>query len=106
MNTVIKDKWKQFINKVKSIQYKEIIKTGFNDLFKDPFFILTHPINGFSKFKSEGMRKRYVAITYLILMCLTQVIAFNGSGFLVNSKDPMRFNALRTISLVIIPGSH
>src|SRR5690554_685333 len=94
---------KETNNKSKKTNVKRILKMLYVDLIKTPFYILTHPIKGFEEFKNEGLRKRYVAIFYLIMMCVTQIVAYNGNGFLVNSKNPGEFNALKIILLVIIP---
>lgn len=90
-------------SKSKKTKFKEILNMLYVDVIKTPFYILTHPIKGFEEFKNEGLRKRYVAIFYLVMMCVTQVIAYNGNGFLVNSNNPREFNALKIVLLVIIP---
>jgi len=84
-------------------KFKNVVKMLFNDLFKTPFYLLTHPLKGFEEFKTEGLRKKYVAFFYLFMMALTQVIAYNGRGFLVNTSNADNFNAFRIILLVIVP---
>ncbi|MDF2699012.1 MAG: Yip1 domain [Haloplasmataceae bacterium] len=91
------------LSKLKKIDYKKTFVNILNDLFKVPFYILTHPIKGFSEFKSEKLRKSYVAIFYLVLMFLTLIISYNGNGFLVNQNNPENFNALRIILIVVVP---
>lgn len=92
------------INKrIKQVHVREVLGTLWHDLFKEPFYLLTHPIKGFWEFKHEGRRKNYVAIFYLTLMCITQIIAYNHLGFLINRNNPTQFNALRIILLVVVP---
>lgn len=92
--TILKNKTSKILDKVKMF---------LKDIFVTPFYILTHPIKGFEEFKTEGLRKRYVAIFYLIMMCITQIIAYNGKGFLVNNNNPQDYNAFRITLLVIVP---
>lgn len=89
--------------KITKAKVKQIFNTLIKDLFKTPFYVLTHPIKGFEMFKTEENPKKYVLITYLFLMCLVQVISYNGQGFLVNSNNPQKFNAIKIILFVLIP---
>ena len=78
-------------------------KTFFNDCFKHPIYLITHPIRGFDEFKREKTSKRYVAIFYVVMMILTQTAMYNGGGFLVNKNNPNDFNFLLTAVLVLFP---
>lgn len=79
------------------------IKTFFEDCFKIPFGLIVYPIRGYEEFKYENKSKGYVAIFYLVMMIIAQIIAFNGDGFLVNQNNPRDFNLLLTIALIVFP---
>jgi len=91
------------MSRIKDIKYKEMFHKLIKDIFIDPFYILTHPLKGFDEFKFSGMRKRYVAIFYLLMLCLIRIISFNQTGFLVNTNNPDEFNAIKIILLIIVP---
>ena len=86
-----------------NINYNDLFKKLINDLIKEPFYILFHPIKGFYEFKAENLKKNYVAVFYLLLMIATRILEFNGKGFLVNPNNPNDFNALRIMLLVLVP---
>lgn len=87
----------------KETNLKSKIKTVFNDLFKFPLYILTHPIKGYEEFKYEKKGKTYVAVLYLILMILAVTVAELKTGFLINPIKDQNFNILRTALLVVVP---
>lgn len=81
----------------------ETVRTFFRDCFTMPLFLLVHPIRGFDEFKREKKSKGYVAIFYLAMMLLVQVIAYNGIGYLVNKSNPDDFNLFLTMALILFP---
>lgn len=83
--------------------FKKSIKSFFRDAFRMPIYLLTHPIKGFDEFKREHTSKQYVAVFYLIMMIITQILAFNNNGFLVNNNNPDDFNLFLTMALVLFP---
>lgn len=89
--------------KHKSYNFLSLIKTFFRDAFVAPLSLMSHPISGFDDFKREKTSKQYVAVFYLIMMILTQIIAYNANGFLVNKNNPNDFNLLLSIALVVFP---
>lgn len=96
-----------FLRKIKAFLRKTdifgIISRFFVDCFKMPLYLITHPIKGFDDFKREKTAKTYVAIFYLVMMILTQIVAYNANGFLVNKNNPKDFNLFMTIALVVFP---
>ena len=90
-------------NKIKVNNVRKILSQLWTDLFKEPFYFLTHPLKGFWEFKFEDRRKNYVAIFYLVLMCITQIISYNKLGFLINRNNPMEFTALKIVLLILVP---
>jgi len=96
-----------FLRKIKAVflktDFRKLFSQFFYDCFKMPFYLITHPIKGFDDFKREKTSKLYVAVFYLVMMILTQIIAYNANGFLVNKNDPKDFNLFMTIALVLFP---
>lgn len=89
---------KTFFEKVKhalSYFYKHYIKF--------PAFILTHPIKGFDYFKREKEGKMQVAVTFMVILIILQILKFQYTGFVVNQNDPNDLNTLKEIALVIFP---
>jgi len=94
------------IKKVRSFprfNLKQALKSFFREAFVHPFYLLTHPIKGFDAFKREKTSRGYVAIFYLVMMIITQILAYNKNGFLINRRNPDDFNLFLTIALVIFP---
>lgn len=79
------------------------LKAFFQDCFKHPLYIITHPIKGWDDFKREKTSKRYVAIFYVVMMIIIQTIMYVGSGYLVNKNNPNDFNFILTAILVLFP---
>jgi hypothetical protein len=73
------------------------------DCIKMPIRLMVYPLRGYEEFKYENKSRNYVAIFYLVMMIVAQVIAFNGDGFLVNKNNPKDFNLLLTIALIVFP---
>jgi hypothetical protein len=73
------------------------------DCIKMPIRLMVYPLRGYEEFKYENKSRNYVAIFYLLMMIVAQVIAFNGDGFLVNKNNPKDFNLLLTIALIVFP---
>ncbi|MFU8785645.1 MAG: Yip1 family protein [Candidatus Izemoplasmataceae bacterium] len=73
------------------------------DLLKHPFYILLHPIEGYSDMKREGKGKLYVASFFIAIMCIYSVVSFNALGVIVNSKNPSDFNSIKQILFVLVP---
>jgi hypothetical protein len=87
----------------KKINIKTSVRNFYNDCIRMPIRLIVYPIKGFEEFKVEKEAKGYVAIFYLFMMILTQIIAYNGNGFLVNKNNPRDFNLFMTIALVVFP---
>ncbi|MDD3106734.1 MAG: Yip1 family protein [Bacilli bacterium] len=83
--------------------FKSFFKTFFYEAFSRPFYLITHPIKGFDEFKREKTSRGDIAIFYLVMMIITQIVAYNKNGFLVNLNNPDDFNLFLTIALVIFP---
>ncbi|MGD9886368.1 MAG: Yip1 family protein [Bacilli bacterium] len=85
------------------INFKQVVKNFIHNAFGHPLYLITHPIKGFDEFKREKTSKGEVAIFYLLMMIITQIIAYNKNGFLINRQNPDDFNLFLTIALVVFP---
>lgn len=74
-----------------------------NDVIKFPVYIITHPIQGYNDFKVEKKGKMYAAISILIAYILVQILAYNYTGPVINTNNPMKFNSLQIVILGVIP---
>ena len=93
--------------KKKQVSFWEKTKNVFSHIYehyiKFPGYILTHPIKGFDYFKRENKGKMQVAVTFMILLIILQIIAFQYTGFVVNQNDPNDLNTFKEIGLVVFP---
>jgi hypothetical protein len=78
------------------------LKQVYQDYYKFPAYILSHPIDGFDQLKRYKKGKLSVAITLLFMTCLLNVLTYQYSGFLVNNNNPQYLNSIREISIVVI----
>lgn len=85
------------------LHFKDMIKNFFHNAFGHPFYLITHPIKGFDEFKREKTSKGEVAVFYLVMMIITQILAYNENGFLINRQNPDDFNLFLTVALVVFP---
>lgn len=72
------------------------------DYFKFPLYILTHPIAGFDELKREKKGKVKVAIVFILLMGILNIVTYQYSGFLVNHNNPDNINSIKELSFVIL----
>lgn len=97
------DNLKKFMHHLTWEKVKQSLKPFLKEVFGYPFYLLTHPIQGFDEFSREKQSKGWVANLYLFLMIFTQVIAFNANGFLVNKNNPRDFNLFMSVALIVFP---
>ena len=69
-------------------------------------FLVFHPFKGFWDLKHEGIGTVGVASLFLLVLALTQVIATQFSGFIVNYTDTLKINILyvmiRTVAIFMV----
>lgn len=80
-----------------------MLKKFFNDYVKFPTYILTHPFKGYNLFKEEKQAKMKVAITFLIIIALLNILNYRYLGFIINNNNPQSFNSLMIIVYAIVP---
>ena len=66
---------------------KQLGKFILNDCIKFPTYILAHPLKGFEEFKRYKKGKMSVALTFMVITILVNILKFQFDGFLVNNNN-------------------
>lgn len=90
-------------NMIVKINYIQLLKNIWEDFFKFPLYLITHPFKGFEDFKFEKKGKMHVAIIYILLLVITSAIQITNSGFLVSEPFVGNFSIVRTFMLITVP---
>lgn len=65
-------------------------------------YVLFHPINGYWELKRENRGSVSVALTFLLLTCVTKVAGSAATGFLFSSTDTASYNLMSDVLLIVI----
>lgn len=91
----------------KKIGFFEKLKKGlkyfYEEFIKFPAFILAHPIKGFDDFKRDNRGKWSVAITFIVVVILLQILKFQFLGFLVSDRNINDLSTFSEIAYIIAP---
>ncbi len=79
------------------------VKAFFANTFKFPLYLITHPIQGYTEFKTEKKAKLSVAIFILILFVLEEIVAYKYLGPVINKNNPQKFNSLEILAYSVGP---
>ena len=79
---------------------KKIGKFIVDDCIKLPTYILAHPLKGFEEFKRYKKGKISVALIFMFLAILVNILSFQFNGFLVNDNDLRDLNSIEQIAYV------
>lgn len=82
---------------------KNIWKYIKEEYIKFPTYILAHPLKGFDIFKREKKAKMSVAITFVFILIILQILEFQYTGFVVSQQDVNDLNTIKEIGYVILP---
>ena len=74
------------------------LKFVWTEVIKFPAYILTHPLKGFEEFKRYKRGKLSVAISFVIIAVILNIMKFQYSGFMTNDTN---IRDLRSMSQVI-----
>lgn len=95
--------FKKLLEKLKNIDYHQLLKNIFEDFIKFPLYIITHPFQGFDDFKFEKKGKYHVAIIYLLLLVISTALQVTRSGFLISEPYVEDFSIIKTFFLITVP---
>ena len=82
---------------------KEKLSYFYREYVKFPAFILAHPLKGFYEFKEEKRAKVSVAITFMIVLVVLNILSFQYAGFEVNQNELKDLNSIAEILYIIAP---
>lgn len=75
----------------------------FQHFIKFPFYILTHPIDGFYEMKSNNQGRLSVATVFFLILSVLGIIEFTYTGFLFNMTNPDTFKMIRSMFVAVSP---
>ena len=79
---------------------KKLGKFIVDDCIKLPTYILAHPLKGFEEFKRYKKGKMSVALVFVVLTILVNILKFQYNGFLVNDNNLKDLNSIEQIAYV------
>ena len=68
-----------------------------------PFYVLTHPIDGFYEMKHEKRGLLRVATVFFLMHAVLGIIEFSYTGFLFNMVNPNNFRMIRSMFVAVVP---
>jgi hypothetical protein len=93
---------KKHIQSIMEVIKKNVIQ-GYKIFIVFPFYVLTHPIDGFYELK-EGKKGLYkVATLFFLIHSILSVVEFAYTGFIFNNINPSQFRIFRSIILSVLP---
>ena len=82
---------------------KQFFAFVYEEFIRFPTYILIHPLKGFDAFKREKKAKMSVALIFVVLLIILQILEFQYTGFVVNQLELKDLNSFREIASVIVP---
>jgi len=75
------------------------------EAIKYPFYLITHPFQGYWDLKYELKRRDHLIMAYVIIFSLiiTNILSSQYAGFVVNIYNPEEMNSIMEIVYVIVP---
>jgi len=93
---------KKHIQSIMEVIKKNVIQ-GYKIFIVFPFYVLTHPIDGFYELK-EGKKGLYkVATLFFLIHSILSIVEFAYTGFIFNNINPSQFRIFRSIILSVLP---
>lgn len=90
----------------KGIDFQKIkskVKNFFQETVKHPLYLMSHPIQGFTEFKTEKKGKMWVSIVILLAYVLMEIIAYQYEGIVTNTNNPKDFNSILLLIYGVVP---
>ena len=79
------------------------IKKFWQETWKHPLYILSHPVQGWEEFKNEKKAKMWVAIFIMLMYVLMTILAYQFEGIITNKNNPQKFNSILMLIYGVIP---
>lgn len=95
------NKTQEFVTVAKATKQK--LGVFYKETVKYPCYILTHPVKGFTEFKTEKKGKMWVAIFILIMFVLEQIVSYKYTGPAFNKNDQNKFSSIKILITSVIP---
>lgn len=94
-----------FSQKMKNLfgKIKSGLKVFWEEVFKFPGYLLSHPVAGWQEFKQEKKGKMRAAIIIILLYVLMKMVEYKYLGPVVNVNNPHKFNSLLILVYGIVP---
>lgn len=89
--------------KITWAKIKAAIKVFFYETVKQPLYLLSHPIQGFTEFKIEKKGKAWVAWVIILEYVLMTIVKFQFAGIATNTNNPQDFNSITMVIYGILP---
>ncbi len=79
------------------------IKKFWQETWKHPLYILSHPVQGWEEFKNEKKAKMWVAIFIMMMYVIMTILAYQFEGIITNKNNPQKFNSVLMLVYGVIP---
>ena len=94
-----------FLEVVKKVvaTVKKACKKFYDEVFRFPGYIMSHPVQGWQEFKQEKRGKMSVAITIILLYVVMRMLEYKYTGPVLNTNNPYKFNSITILVYGIMP---
>jgi hypothetical protein len=100
-----KNKKGGFVSKVAKVLgvIKKALKKFYDEVFRFPCYIMSHPVQGWQEFKQEKRGKMSVAVTIILLYVVMRMLEYKYTGPVLNTNNPYKFNSITILVYGIMP---
>jgi hypothetical protein len=83
----------------------EKIKIFWKEVIAYPWYVIAHPVKGFSEMKTEKKGKMWVSIVILALFVLEEIVAYKYTGIGSTNKinDQTKFSSINILIFTVLP---
>lgn len=71
------------------------------EYLKFPLYLLSHPLKGYDEFKREKRAKTSVAVVFMVLLVILNILSFQYSGFEVNDNEIKDLNSIAEVTYIV-----
>ena len=93
------------MNENKKVSFALKLKSSLSyikeEYIKFPLYILSHPLKGFEIFKREKRAKTSVAVTFMLLLILFNILWIQYAGFEVNDFEIKYLNSIAEVTYIV-----